>query len=170
MEADEELASATTRPLTMVVKTVWEIPLKLESAVLSALVSEEVESVLLRGPSRATNSRTIFLVFTNSRTTEGLRVSLFFCPFTNHKSRIYWYLRIHEQIFQFFTISRTTFCRFTIHESRTKSFWWIQERYFSFSRIHERKKANSRLPERRWGASSSGYSRYKNIISFPYVR
>ena len=78
MEADEELASATTRPLTMVVKTVWEIPLKLESAVLSALVSEEVESVLLRGPSRATNSRTIFLVFTNSRTTEGLRVSLFF--------------------------------------------------------------------------------------------
>ena len=69
---------------------------------------------------RFTNSRTIFLVFTNSRTTEELRVMSVICPFTNHKSRIYWYSRIHERYYVesritneiVFTNSRTKKCQF----------------------------------------------------------
>ena len=61
--------------------------------------------------------RTIILVFTNSRTMEGFTILwTLFCPFTNHKSRMYRNSRIHEQIFHFFTNSPTKISIFTNHE------------------------------------------------------
>ena len=97
-------------------------------------------------------SRTIFFIFTNSRTTKKWRVSRYHehdfvnSRITNHKC-----FGVHEftnRCFNFHEFTNHISC---FHESRTKSFSRIHERLFSFSRIHERKKANSRLHERRWG-------------------
>ena len=101
---------------------------------------------------RFTNSRTIFLVFTNSRTTEEKRVSRFYerdfvhSRTTNHES-----VEIHEFTNKFFNFHEFTNKFFNFHEFPN-----------DFSHFHEfpnEKKNNSRLPERRWrGLLNSHFS------------
>ena len=124
------------------------------------------------GPSEGfaqfTNSQAIFLVITNSRTTEellaGYELDLSIHEPLIHE-QIFQISQIHEQIFQisrfhekffkfhkftnkFFKFYKFTNDIFSFHESRTNSFSRIHEQFFSFSKIHERKKSNSRCHER----------------------
>ena len=98
------------------------------------------------GGVRFTNSRTIFWIFTNSRTREKWQVSRFQeRDFVNSRTTINKYAGIHE-----FTNNISSF-----QKSRTKWFSRIHERFFSFSRIHERKKTDSRCTNRAWGPHES---------------
>ena len=105
------------------------------------------------GEVRFTNSRTIFWIFTNSRTREKWQVSrVQERDFVNSRTTTNKYAGIHEFTNKFFNFHEFTNDISSFHESRTKSFSRIHEQFFLFSRIHERKKADSRY-EHSWGAS-----------------
>ena len=84
--------------------------------------------------------------FTNDRGKTGL------CLFTNQKSRIHRNSRIHEKVFQFSRIREQYF----VFSRITKEIVFTNSRTIFFIFTNSRtKKANSRLPEHRWGASYS---------------
>ena len=96
------------------------------------------------GEVRFKNSRTIFLVFTNSQRMEERRD----CLFTNQKSRMCTEIYEFTSKFSIFTNSRTIFCLFTSRE-RNRFHEFTNVFFFIFLNSQTKKS----LPEHRWGAS-----------------
>ena len=115
------------------------------------------------GGARFTNSRTIFSIFTNSRTTEKWRVSRFHehdffnLRITNHKC-----IGIHEFTRKYFNFHELTNDISSFHESRTTSYLRY-EFTIDFLHFHEFTKGKKPIPACTNAAGRGPSSRIEHV-------